>query len=152
MKKHETDLFYAKVFAAKALQLTANLNIEEIKQVYPYVMRAAQKVSNVNFSGFQQITNCVRMDYAERSSGWGLNLTGLISLSVSESENQYAHREMTCSIEVVPQDLSELALESVELMLSDDLIHEQDKILQLKIVSESEASEYPTWGSPYLNN
>lgn len=152
MKHHETELFYAKVFAAKALQLTANLSVEEIKQVYSYVMKTAQKVSYVNFHGFQQITNCVRTDYAERSSGRGLNLTGLISFSINESEQQHAHRETTCSNEVISQSISELALDSVDLMLVDELIREQDKKLQLKILKESEASEYPTWGSPDFIN
>ena len=151
-EKNETELFYAKIFAAKALEMTARLPIDEMSQIYSIVMSAVQRVSYVNFIGFQNITNCIRVDYAERKRSWGISLSGLIGLSLGESETRRAYRETTCNSETIEHSVSELALNSVDLYLADAILVEQFQKLQLKIVDEVEAPVYPTWGSPYLHN
>ena len=46
--------------------------------------------------------------------------------------------------------VTERALNSVDLMLADDLLRDANQTLQLKMLKEVEAEVYPSWGSPYL--
>lgn len=150
--KNETELFFAKIFAAKAVELTSKLPVEEVSAVYGYVMKSAQLVSAVSFSGFQTVTNCLQIDYADRASGWGIRLKGLVSVRVGQQSTQIAHQETTCSQEQRESRAEELALNSADLMIADHILKEQNQILGLKLVRESSAPMYPTWGSPNIEN
>lgn len=150
--KNETELFFAKIFAAKALELTSKLPIEEVSEVYGYVMKSAQLVSAVSFSGFQIVTNCLQVDYADRANGWGIRLKGLVSVRVGQQSTQNAHQETTCSQEQRESAVEELALNSADLMIADHILREQNQILGMKLVRESTAPMFPTWGSPNIEN
>lgn len=150
IKNNETEIFYTKAFAIKALELTTKLKVSDASGIYPVVMKSAQQASNITFIGYQKVIECDQVDYAEVSNGWGIKLTGILKLNIGETETRQAHSVMTCSNGALEHSVTERALNSVDLMLADDLLRDANQTLQLKMLKEVEAEVYPSWGSPYL--
>jgi hypothetical protein len=150
IKKHETEIFYAKVFSAKSLELTAKISSRDIPQIYNYVTQTAQKMSTVSFSGVQNILKCTSTDYAERSTGEGIKLKILFSsLNLSTKKEHMAYSETICDSTSSTIESSEVISQSTSLMFADETLESAEDTLALKML-EAKAPSFPTWGSPYL--
>lgn len=144
--KNENDIFHAKIFAAKALQMTSKLDLEDMNEVYSTVTRAAQKVSNISFLGVQNILSCTTTFYPEKRKNSSAKLGGfLLSFKVGEEVVEHAHTESLCDSRSNYFEVREDNIHSVELLIADENLEAQAQNLSLKMV-EKEADIYPTWG------
>lgn len=146
VKRNETDIFYAKILSAKALQLASKMNVEDIPEVYNQVTKTAQRVSRISFLGTQNILNCNTISYAEREEGTSVGLKSfLISFNLEDKTTHHAYEETKCSSSENTTELTEEDLASFDLMTADQSIETQGKALSLKMLEVS-APNYPTWG------
>lgn len=144
--KHEDDLIFVKVMAAKALELAGKAETEDLVELYPQLARVAQKVSQVSFTGIQNVLSCTVTDYADRSQGARLKVRVLfISLKLSASQEQPAHTRSTCSNREVTVSRDAFTETSSALQSADYELERQGKILSLKMFTDVEAEYYPTW-------
>ena len=151
IRRNELALFYAKVFAAKSLQLAATLDIQELKLIYPTLSLAVQRISLPEFSARQSVLSCVTTNYAPKLREEGFKILGrILSLSLSHSETEPARSERECSQVDNEIRLGEASAISFRLMVGDLELKKYAKELSLKILAEGEAEPFPTWGSPYF--
>jgi hypothetical protein len=151
LTKNETSLFYSKLFATKALQLALKIPFEETTDIQNVLLKTVQRVSMVSFLGVQNIMNCTQTDYANRTSGWGLNIKGFIAFGLSDQEKQYAHQVKSCQSSTENASMVEAMLNSADLMLIDQTLSTSRKKLEMKMIMESEAPAYPSWDLSYVS-
>lgn len=148
-KKFETEIYYSKMFAAKALDLASKVDANNFQNIYDLVMKTAQRVSQISFAGVETYTNCVHSNYVEKSEETSAWVRGLIGLSYKESSKQMAHSEKFCEDETIEHSQLADVFDSADLMSADRTLSYQIKKLGLKFVTTVEPEEFPTWGSPY---
>ncbi len=151
VKDNESALFYAKVLAAKALQLTEKMDIDQLIAVRGTIMKSVQFIKQVQFAGTQTVNRCLTMNYVDRENSLGIAISGLfLSLNYSQSDVQHAHNEKSCSTSANSGITSESQWTSPKLMSADLKISMFEKAMDLRLVGERHAPSYPTWGSPYM--
>jgi hypothetical protein len=144
--KNETDIFYSKVFAAKALQLAAKMNVENIQEVYSLVTKTAQQVEVISFLGVQNISECIETNHAARVDGLSASLKGfLLSFNVGDKTTYNAYEETSCENSVNAYKVNENDIASFELRVADENLIIEGKNLSLKMLKAT-APTYPTWG------
>ena len=149
--KNANNMVYAKLLAAKSLQLAIKVDRENLLDSYGYILRTAQRVSMISFLGTQNITTCVSTYHPKRVEQEELHLSGLFeSLDFSMKDVQKAYTEEDCGVSTVTDSVVEFSLNSADLMLADQNLQIYGQLLGLKMFSETTAPSYPTWGSPYI--
>lgn len=145
VKKNETKIIEAKMFAARALQLTNKLPVDQISQIYAMAAKTAQRVSIVSFEGSQNIIHCTRLKHERSSNSTKVKFGMFFSwLSAEESTKHHSYTERSCETSTV--NVSVVADSSYDLMLADQSISDEMDKLSLKLL-KVEAPYYPTWGS-----
>lgn len=151
--KHQDDLIFSKVMAAKSLELANKLSISELQEIYPVISRVAQKMTNLNFLGIQNVLNCTNTRYADRSSGAKLKIRFLLfSLKLAKGKEQNAHTEKVCSSEERSVAMDPFLDSTSALQSADAALSSYGQAVSMKLFTEVEAEYYPTWGSPYLHD
>ncbi len=146
LEKNESEIYYAKILAAKAIQLATKLDLATISEIQPLLAKTAQRVSQVSFIGVQGVLVCTTVDFAARKDEAGLKIKSLFfSLNLGEETEHFAHQETECASRDNVAQVSESEIYSVDLMLADQSIEAQSEILGLKLLKK-EAPVYPTWG------
>lgn len=152
LQKYETEFYYSKAFATKSLQLASKASIDEVNEIKDVLLETVYNVSSMNFLGVQNIMNCTEMKYANRSQSAGFNVSAfLFSINAGAKHSQKGHKETACTATSEEISISESKLSSLELFEIDEALDNEAKLFSLKVVKETKAEEYPTWGLPYMN-
>lgn len=150
LKANELSIFYAKIFAAKSIQLAAKSSAQELNSVIEFIAITYKNVAQFSFVGEQHINTCTTTNFANTFTAEGLKISGIFSLNLSQSEEQFAHSESSCATSVKQFAAAESHVISERLFVADLALRAQLKNLSL-IQLNATAPEYPTWGSPYTN-
>mgnify|MGYP001578919577 FL=1 len=148
-KDNELAIVYAKVMAAKSLQLAVNISNDSFNSILPLVKKTAQRVAQFSFLGVQEVSTCTTTNYADRSSDVGIAVSSfLLSFSFSDSEKKHAYEETICSSPLTRTiGVSESQTFLGRVVLADMVLKTQSRALSLRELATSTAPEYPTWGS-----
>ncbi len=151
VREHSSSIFYAKAFAAKALQLATKTSESDFKSLYPLITKVAQEATVLSFKAEQEIVSCLSIYHPARSTNNGLSLDLLIfSLSFTDESQALAYEETSCdgtisrNVEVTDENASAM------FGYGDYLIDHYARQLSLKALLQ-EAPTYPSWGLPYFN-
>lgn len=149
--EYQQELFYSKIFMAKALQLSVKIDSGSDAELKSQIKKQAQYVSKISFKGTHVINSCTTKKYLEKTNGFGISITGLlISLDLSASENHKAYAKTECSLESHQISISEMDLGYYQLRLAEKLLQENLRSFELKQTVYGKAPYYPTWSSPYF--
>lgn len=150
-KQNESAIYNAKVFAAKALQLTAKADLEQIHALYPLVMKTAQRVSRIGFTGEQILRSCVTVQHAAYTNGAFVSIAGwFLSGFASDQTEYHSYEESSCQTAIRQAKVVEDQFLSVLLIMADRSLRNNSRALSLKVLQTETAPEYMTWGSPYI--
>lgn len=148
VRDNELALVYAKVFAAKAVQLSTLISVEERASLRSSIHTLVQQSQLMNFLGVQSILSCVTTNYTNRSNSSSFNMTGLFFKIGAESNSDYlAHSVKTCDPAISKYaEVNEMVAASANIYKADMLIKHYYKQFGLKEVMDSPDYFYPTWG------
>ena len=150
--KHQDDLLFAKVMAAKSLELANKVEIVELQEIYPVISRVAQKMMNVSFLGIQNVLSCTNTQYADRSKGAKLKVRFLFfKLNLAGEQNQNAHTEKVCSTQELQAKMDSFVDSSSALQSADESLRFYERAVSTRLFTDVEAEYYPSWGSTYFD-
>lgn len=150
VKVNENAIIYTKAFAAKTLQLATLLDWENFKKVKNLVNTTAQKAMNMSFLGDQDILYCVATKHAKYSDEAHIKFSSLLlSFNLSVEEEHMKYEETSCEMEKQQTYATDALLISERIHHYDSLIAQYMKQAGLMELQNSQAPNYPTWGSPY---
>lgn len=144
--ENEEAIVLAKTFVAKSLILAEKAPLENVVSIYPYLTKTALKLSSIRFEGEQSIQNCLSMNYADTKSE-STFVSQILNFSFSEHKvvKNFAHKETSCTVST-----DEASVNSMDNLISIDLIIDNaSQRLSLKLLKETMAPMFPTWGSSY---
>lgn len=152
VKQNETTIVYAKLFAAKTLQLALKLSYDDLQSVRSTISATVQKAQLLTFYGRQDVVSCVTTNYADRDAKASFSIKSILfNLNMNSDAKQLAYRQEICDGSTHQAAVSEAAILSGRIGQADSLIEYYDQQLGLKEVQESHAPFYPTWGLPAYN-
>ena len=152
LQKDELALAYMKIFAAKAVQMTAKVSLLESEGWRDYVERTAQRVGRLQMKGSQSIVSCTEFDHAETKKQMGFSISGLLaSLSFGALDIANAYNETNCSSEARDLAINESQMFLPHLIGADKILSEQMKVLSLKELTNATSAPQVTWGLPAMN-